>query len=84
MSATDYSQVIAGQTISVPSNAGSGILGPYTLYQLAQGQTAMVEAVTFTATGAAVLTAPVLFRLELCDPSNNVVFQQITPPFDFD
>lgn len=81
MSSQDFSLVAAGQSLTVPSSLGSDLLGPYVLYTLGQGQIARVEAVTFTATIAATLGHPVSFVFQLRDPSGNVLYQYLTPPF---
>lgn len=81
MSAQDYSDVVSGTAFTIPTAAGSGIQGPFTLYQLTQGQTARVEAVSFRAVVAGTLNEPVSFVLQLRDPSNNVLWQYLTPQF---
>lgn len=79
MSNTDYSQVIAGSGFTVPAHAALQLRGPDTLYQLGQGQTASVEAVNFQIDIDGVATFALRFRLELTDPSGNLIFQNTTP-----
>ena len=81
MSSQDYNLVATGETPTVPAEAGSGLYGPFELYQLTQGQIARIEAVTFRASIPNVLTEPVSFVVQLLDPSNNVLWQYLTPPF---
>lgn len=81
MSSQDYSTVAFGATPGVPASPGSNLLGPFVLYTLGQGQIATVEAVTFTATLGAVLGDPVYFVMQLRDPSANILWQYLAPPF---
>lgn len=80
---TQWNPVIKPGQIVVPNSSAASLFGPFDLYTLSGAEVSRIEAVSFTYRQRPLATN-VQFRLELTDPSDNVLYQCISPVFNYD